>query len=162
MLMIFFSLDAGIEVDGVALGEGHYGLLVCIGAAHEVTGLGIAGFHLAGIVHGVHVKDLHTIELLDSILDFNLVGALVDDKAVTIQNLRGGLVLTTLDAGQLRVGSLLRESGHLFANQRFYYDIHLLNFLNSVFLLLYFVAKTRLISFIEPSETMILAALTMS
>ena len=161
-IIYFCCLDAAVEINDILRGEGDDSLLEGIGAALEEAGLGVARLGLAGIVHRVDVKNLDVVELLDSLLDFDFVGALVNDKTIAVI---GGLklnALVTLNAGELGLSRSLGEAGHFFADERFDYDIHLLKILKRCLNNLYFVAKTRVISEIEPSERTTLEALTMS
>ena len=155
-------LDAAVEIDGVLRSEGYDSLFEGVGAALEEAGLGVARLSLAGVVHSVDVDNLDIIELLDSVLDFDFVSALVNDKAVAVVGRFKSDAFVTLNAVEFRLSRSLGKAGHFFADERFDYDIHLLKILKRCGYNLYFVAKTRVISEIEPSERTTLEALTMS
>src|SRR5690606_12900810 len=77
-----YLLYVAIKIDDLTFSQGHNGFLVARSAPGENTRLGVACLELAHDVHGIDALNVHAVLFFNSILDFNLVGATVNDKSI--------------------------------------------------------------------------------
>ena len=108
-LLFLFVLNAGVEVNAVALGEGDDSLLESIGASGEEACLRVARLHLARIVHRVHINNLHIVELLKDTWDITISEGTVDN-ILTRSAERAEAALNKIENEQLNADVLFTDA----------------------------------------------------